>query len=165
MKRIEFCEFYEIDGLKFSIKNDTITYKDYIEFLSRTDLGKQYPKEDFVNRIKTLLANVQICLIARNELKMIIGICFGLTDFAYWLFISDLGIDRRYQKKGIGKKLVEVSNRLAGGEYKIIQITCANEDAIGFYEKIGMRKNNHIMIKSNVEWTEFEVNEEYLKNI
>lgn len=52
----------------------TITYKEerssaeeYIDFLKRTDLGSQYPKERFRERIEKLVQNASISLAARNE--------------------------------------------------------------------------------------------------
>ena len=81
-----------------------ISANEYIEFLSRTDLGKQYPKERCHDRIEKLVKNTQISLVAYNPNEEIICICFGLTDFAYWLMVTDLGIDREYVKNGIGKK-------------------------------------------------------------
>lgn len=38
-----------------------------------------------------MVKNTSISLVARNESNEIIGVCFGITDFAYWLFITDLG--------------------------------------------------------------------------
>lgn len=35
--------------------------------------------------------------------------------------------------------------------------TCANENAIPFYEKIGMKKANDVMVYNHVDWTEFTV--------
>ena len=39
--------------------------EEYIDFLKKSDLGFQYPKEDFENRINTLVNSVSISLIAR----------------------------------------------------------------------------------------------------
>ena len=33
----------------------------------------------------------------------------------------------------------------------------ANENAIPFYEKLGMRKTNDVMQYNHIEWTEFTV--------
>ena len=39
------------------IKSERLTAEEYIDFLKRTDLGSQYPKERFEERIPRLLAN------------------------------------------------------------------------------------------------------------
>ena len=43
------------------------------------------------------------------------------------------------------------------GEKDIAIYLVANEDAIPFYEKIGMKKTNEVMEYSHVEWTGFTV--------
>ncbi len=35
--------------------------------------------------------------------------------------------------------------------------TCVNENAVGFYEKLGMTKPNGVMVYNYVEWTDFMV--------
>ena len=143
--------------MDYIIKEERLTATEYIEFLKHTDLGSQYPKERFEERIETLVKKASISLVARNEANEIIGVCFGITDFAYWLFITDLGVVREYTGQGIGKALVRKLHELAGGEENIIMYTCVNEKAIPFYEKIGMRKPDDVMVYNRVEWTDFVV--------
>jgi ribosomal protein S18 acetylase RimI-like enzyme len=154
---IQYDKTITLDSEPFRFKQETISAEEYIDFLKRTDLGQQYPKEDFVNRIKTLVKNVQISLVVRNTENQIIGVCYGLTDFAYWLLLTDLGVDRAYGRKGIGKILVETAHELAGGEKNIVLCAYVNDKAIPFYEKLGMRKSVEVMEKVNVDWTSFEV--------
>ena len=73
-----------------SIREERISVEEYINFLKRTDLGAQYPKERFEERISRLVKNVSISLVARNENGLVVGVLFGLTDFCYWLYITDL---------------------------------------------------------------------------
>ena len=49
------------------IKEERISTIEYIEFLKRTDLESQYPKERFEKRIAKLVDHVSISLVARNE--------------------------------------------------------------------------------------------------
>ncbi len=67
-----------------NVKNEEerISADEYIEFLKRTDLGAQYPRERFRERIEKLVGNVSISLVARDENGTVIGVLFGLTDFA-----------------------------------------------------------------------------------
>lgn len=136
---------------------ERISAEEYIDFLRRTDLGSQYPKERFCERIKKLVQNASISITARNEEDLLVGVLFGITDFAYWLFITDLGVDRQYTGQGIGKRLMQRAHEAAGGEKDIILYTCANENAVGFYEKFGMHTADDVMVKNLVEWTSFTV--------
>ena len=86
-----------------------------------------------------------------------VGVLFGLTDFAYWLYVTDLGVDRDYEGQGIGKTLMKKAHEIAGGEKDIAVYLIANEDAIPFYEKIGMKLSDEVMEYSKIEWTDFTV--------
>lgn len=141
-----------------TIRSERITADEYINFLKHTDLGSQYPAERFEERIGKLVKNASISLTARNSEEMIVGVCFCITDFAYWMFITDLGIDRSCVKQGIGKRLVETALEIAGGKRDIIVYTCANQKAIPFYEKLGMsRAADDVMQLNCVDWTPFVV--------
>ncbi len=139
------------------IKEEWITAGEYIDFLKRTDLGSQYPKERFEERIEKLVKNVSISLIARNDEGLIVGVLFGLTDFCYWLYITDLGVDRDYERQGIATKLMRTAHDLAGGKKDIAVYLIANENAVPFYEKLGMKKAEDVMKYNHIEWTEWTV--------
>lgn len=142
--------------MKIEIVNEKITAEEYIEFLKRTDLGSQYPKERFHERIEKLVNNVPVSLIAKDGDK-IVGIVFGLTDFAYWLFVTDLGVDREYEGHGIGSMLMKEAHKVAGGEKDINIYLCVNDNAIPFYEKLGMKKSDEVMEYCMADWTSFTV--------
>ena len=142
---------------KITILEERISAEEYIAFLKRTDLGSQYPKERFEERIAKLVTTVSISLVARNECGTVVGVLFGLTDFAYWLYVTDLGVDRSYTGQGIGRQLMKTAHRIAGGEKDIAVYLIANENAVGFYEKLGMKKSVDVMQYSKIEWTDFVV--------
>ena len=99
------------------IKEERISTIEYIEFLKRTDLGSQYPKERFEERIAKLVDHVSISLVARNKDNQIVGVLFGLTDYAYWLYITDLGVDRDYLHQGIGTELIKTAHSFISSQY------------------------------------------------
>ena len=140
-----------------TIQEERVTAEEYIDFLKRTDLGSQYPQERFKDRIARLVRNVSISLIARNEEGVIVGALFGLTDYCYWLYITDLGVDRDYERQGIATKLMKTAHELAGGEKDIAVYLIANKNAEAFYEKLGMKKANDVMQYNHIEWTEWTV--------
>jgi GNAT superfamily N-acetyltransferase len=139
------------------IREERITPEEYIEFLRRTDLGSQYPRERFDTRIAELVKNAAISLVARDADGRILGVLFALTDYAYWLFVTDLGVDRDHVRRGIGTRLMKTAHALAGGERDIAVYLAANERAVPFYEKLGMKKTNSVMQLDHVEWTGFTV--------
>lgn len=141
----------------YEIRSERLTPQAYIDFLKRTDLGSQYPKERFHERIERLLKNASVSLTARTEDGRIVGVLLGLTDFAYWLYVTDLGVDRDYLRRGIGAALMRSAHALAGGEKDIAVYLIANENAVPFYEKLGMKKADDVMQYNHIEWTEFTV--------
>jgi len=139
------------------IREERVTPEEYIDFLKRTDLGSQYPKERFDERIRKLVQNVSISLTARNGEGLLVGALFGLTDFSYWLYVTDLGIDREYERQGIATRLMKKAHELAGGEKDIAVYLIANENAVPFYEKLGMKRADDVMQYNHIEWTEWTV--------
>ncbi len=139
------------------IKEENLSPEAYIDFLKRTDLGSQYPKERFYERISKLVKNVSISLVARNKDETIVGVLFGLTDFSYWLYVTDLGVDKNYEHQGIGRALMKKAHELAGGEKDIAVYLIANQNAIPFYEKLGMKKSDDVMQYNHIDWTEWKV--------
>ena len=139
------------------IKSERLTAAEYIDFLARTDLGSQYPRERFETRIPKLLENASVSLAARNEDGRLVGVLLGLTDFAYWLYVTDLGVDRDYERRGIGRRLMGEALDLAGGEKDIAVYLIANENAVPFYEKLGMKQATEVMKYNHIDWTEFTV--------
>jgi len=140
-----------------TIREERVSAEEYIDFLKRTDLGSQYPKERFRERIEKLVKNVSISLVARNEEDLIVGTIFGVTDFCYWLFITDLGVARDYEKQGIGRRLMKQAHEAAGGEKDIAVYLVANRNAVPFYEKLGMKKSEDVMQYNHIDWTEWTV--------
>ena len=141
----------------YEIKSERLSAEEYIDFLKRTDLGSQYPKERFYERIPRLLKNASVSLVARNAEGRAVGVLLGVTDFAYWLFVTDLGVDRSCERQGIGRSLMKTALAQAGGEKDIAVYLVANEKAVPFYEKLGMKHADDVMKYNHAEWTEFIV--------
>ncbi len=62
---------------------------------------------------------IPISLTSKNEDGLLAGVLFGLTDFSYRLFVNDLGMDREFTGRGIGRQLMSAALEMAGGEKNI----------------------------------------------
>ena len=78
-------------------------------------------------------------------------------EYIDFLKRTDLGVDRAYERQGIGKQLMKTAHKMAGGEKDIALYLIANENAVPFYEKLGMKKADDVMQYNHIEWTEFIV--------
>lgn len=139
---------------------------EYLEFLTRTDLGQQYPQEDFIERITTLVQRTSITITARNEAGLLVGAAMGVTDFAYYLLITDLGVDREYTGQGIGRELLTRIHEAAGGRQRICVFLDTYTPAQGFYKKCGFDMAESVMYALDESaWTFFDLTPEKLKEM
>ncbi len=104
-----------------------------------------------------MLANVDICITARDSSGLLVGICFGLTDWAYFLFLTDLGVRNGFERQGIGRQLVERSVEKAGGSPDITVTTIANGNALEFYKALGMTNESDLVVRYCTDFEEFVV--------
>lgn len=133
---------------------DKIIYKveteldlaEFIDVLKRSTLSERRPVND-LDRIKKMCENANLVIAARMNSKLI-GIARSITDFAYCTYLSDLAVDIKYQKKGIGKKLIEETKKKTPQATLILLSAPA---AVDYYPKIGMTKHNHCYILSDVK--------------
>jgi ribosomal protein S18 acetylase RimI-like enzyme len=71
--------------------------------------------------------------------KLLVGIARVITDFAFCAYVSDLGVRREYQRRGIGRELLRrVRGRLGDG---VMLLLLENQKgARGYYAKVGFEK-------------------------
>lgn len=110
--------------------------EEFISLLRRSTLAKRRPVEDEA-RIATLLAHSNFFVTAREE-GTLIGIARALTDYAYCCYVSDLAVDQAYQKKGIGRQLINHIRTQLGERCAILLL--AAPAALSYYPHLGMDK-------------------------
>ncbi|MCD4753919.1 MAG: GNAT family N-acetyltransferase [Anaerolineaceae bacterium] len=142
--------------------NERLTSEEYLDYLTRTDLGEQYPEEDFLERIDTLMKNYSVSATARTEDGLLLGAALGLTDFAYYLQVTDLSVARDSARQGIGMTLLTMIHEAAGGKERICMILDSAGPAIPFYEAYGLEKWASLMGREAEPWTFFKLTPEKL---
>ncbi|WP_029319653.1 DUF6796 family protein [Butyrivibrio sp. AE3004] len=76
-------------------------------------------------------------------------------NMAHWRFVlSDI---LAMFAVPIASRLMKTAHNLAGGEKDIAVYLIANENAVPFYEKLGMKKSDDVMQYNHIEWTEWTV--------
>jgi predicted N-acetyltransferase YhbS len=117
--------------------NTKVTADQAIDLYIRSTLGNRRP----INNVKTfeaMLENANLIITAWDGEKLI-GISRSLTDFEYVAYLADLAVDQKYQRSGIGKRLIEETKARLGSECMIVLLAApkANE----YYEHIGFEHN------------------------
>ena len=117
--------------------NIPISSTQFIELLNKSALGKRRPVDD-VECMAGMVRNSNLMVTAWDGNRLI-GIARSMTDFHYACYLSDIAVDKEYQRKGIGKKLQEITQRRLGEKCKLILV--AAPDANSYYEHIGYTNN------------------------
>ena len=107
--------------------------------LVQSGLGATRPVDD-ETRLKTMLANAGLVLTARLERPdgQLVGVARAITDFAWVCYVSELAVTKAAQGLGVGKGLMDEARRQLGPTVAIRLISMP--DAVGFYERIGMKR-------------------------
>lgn len=112
-----------------------ITPPQFIDVLRRSTLSERRPIDD-PGRISDMLAHANLLCTAWDS-DVLVGVSRSVTDFSYCCYLSDLVVDAAYQKKGIGKRLIELTQSRLHQQCKIILL--AAPKAEGYYPKVGFR--------------------------
>ncbi len=106
--------------------------------------GIRRPTKDLV-RIERMFANANLILSAWHEGKLV-GVCRALTDFSYCCYLSDLAVDKAFQKHGIGRELIARVRSTVGEEVALVLLSAP--EAMKYYSKVGFEKiDNGFIIK------------------
>ncbi|MCA9603133.1 MAG: GNAT family N-acetyltransferase [Polyangiales bacterium] len=95
-----------------------------------------------------MLEHANLIVTARDESGALIGVARSLTDFAYCCYLSDIAVDRDWQRQRIGQRLIEETRRLATRQAKLILLTAP--DAAGYYPHIGMTNATNCWVMERV---------------
>ncbi len=117
--------------------NPNLSESQFIEILNSSTLGRRRPIDD-KDCINGMLKNADIIITASIDNK-IIGIARSITDFNYCCYLSDLAVDEKYQKYGIGKKLIDMTQKQLNDKCKIILLSAPS--AAKYYPKVGFTKH------------------------
>jgi ribosomal protein S18 acetylase RimI-like enzyme len=121
------------------------------------NVGSMYPKQRFSERIGRLLQHVAVMITAHTTEGLLVGVCLGLTDFAYFLYLTDIGVYRAYTRQGIGSHMLALAHEQAGGTEDICIIMWSNTNATEFYEAYGMQPLKTAQAKERTQWEVFTV--------
>ena len=103
-----------------------------IELYVDSTLGERRPVSDR-SRMQRMLEHANLVVTAWDGARMV-GISRSLTDFVYATYLSDLAVRKSYQRTGIGRELVRLTQEAAPRATLILLAAPAAEK---YYPHIG----------------------------
>ena len=110
-----------------------ITANEFVDLLRRSTLAERRPVDD-PQCIEAMLRHANLLCTAWDRLKLV-GVARSLTDFDYCCYLSDLAVDVAYQKQGIGRQLIALTQASLGPKAKLILLAAPKAEA--YYPKLG----------------------------
>lgn len=110
-----------------------ISETEFVDLLRRSTLGARRPVDD-QHCIRAMLQHANLLCTAWDDGKLV-GVARSVTDFEFCCYLSDLAVDESYQKKGIGRELIQITQSKLGRKAKIILLAAPAAET--YYPKIG----------------------------
>ena len=129
------------DRMSFQIEyraDRALSAAELIDVFRRSTLGERRPIDD-LECMEGMVRNAPLMVTAWHE-GTLVGVARSVTDYCYACYLSDLAVDTRYQRTGIGRALVEQTLKAVGPRCKIRLI--AAPAAADYYGKIGFVRND-----------------------
>lgn len=117
--------------------NGQLSTEEFITLLKASSLGSRRPVED-VECIKGMVDNADLHVSARVD-GQLVGIARSVTDFTYCCYLSDLAVEVKFQRQGIGKEMIKITRQQLGPQCKIILLSAPA--ATQYYEPVGFHKH------------------------
>ena len=121
-----------------------ITPDEFIDVLKRSTLAERRPVED-AQCIEAMLQHANLLCTAWDG-KKLVGVARSVTDFEYCCYLSDLAVDQDYQKQGIGRELLRLTQSRLGRSAKIILLAAPKAEQ--YYPKMGFEAHRSAWIIS-----------------
>ncbi len=115
-----------------------------IDLYRRSTRGERRP----VHRpdiLASMLRHANLIVTAWDNASLV-GISRCLTDFSYVTYLADLAVDAEYQRQGIGKRLVEETQRRLEPECMIVLL--AAPQANDYYAKLGFEQHPRAWVRT-----------------
>ena len=125
-----------------------ISQKEFIDVLVRSGLAERRPVDD-LNCMDAMLKYSNLLCTAWSG-DLLVGVARSVTDFAYCCYLSDLAVDRSFQRQSIGKQLIRLTQNQLGPRAKITLL--AAPLAQDYYAKVGFERHGSAWVLGAGEW-------------
>lgn len=108
-----------------------------LEVYRSSGLGERRPIAD-TERLAAMVRNANLILTCRID-GALVGIARSISDFSYVTYLSDIAVSGAYQRSGIGRALIDATQKEAP-QAKIVLLSAPA--AADYYPHIGFAKHN-----------------------
>lgn len=131
----ENWEIERVTGADLDLAEVLAVYRD-------SGLGERRPVAD-EDRMAAMLRNANLVVVCR-EAGRLLGLARSITDFVYTTYLSDIAVVATHQRAGIGRALIEATQREAP-RAKILLL--AAPAAAGYYPHIGFTRHDSAWVR------------------
>jgi predicted N-acetyltransferase YhbS len=132
--------------LRFTISK-TVSVDSFRDVLTRSTLGARRPVDD-TRCLQGMLENSNLIATAWDD-TLLVGIARSVTDFHYCCYLSDLAVDAAHQRRGIGKRLIQLTQDALGQQCKIILLSAPA--AADYYPHLGFERHEQAWVLARVK--------------
>ena len=133
------------ESVRYTIEPD-LSAEEFVDVLRRSTLAERRPVAES-KTVAAMLQNAGVIVTARQHSRLL-GVSRAITDFAYCTYLSDLAVDVKFQKQGIGRELIRRTHQAAGTNTTLILL--AAPEAAKYYPRIGMSKHDSCWITRRI---------------
>jgi GNAT superfamily N-acetyltransferase len=106
-------------------------------------LGARRPVAD-LERFSAMVRNANLVVVCRAG-STLVGVARSISDFSYVTYLADVAVAREYQRRGIGRALIDATRQEAPAA-KVVLL--AAPEAAGYYPHIGFTQHGSAWVLS-----------------
>lgn len=133
-----------VSPLRFS-STDQISAEQFRDVLQRSTLAERRPVDDPAC-LAGMLTHADL-LVTCWDGEALVGVARSVTDFSYCCYLSDLAVDQSYQRSGIGRELIRLTQQAIGPRCKLILLSAPA--AVNYYPRIGFTNHPSAWVMSH----------------
>ncbi len=119
-----------------------ITADQFRDLLGRSTLAARRPAD--ASTLQAMLDGADLTATCWDG-GLLVGVARSVTDFAYCCYLSDLAVDVAYQRRGIGRRLIDETAAALRPGCKLVLL--AAPAAEGYYPKVGFERHRSAWVR------------------
>jgi ribosomal protein S18 acetylase RimI-like enzyme len=127
--------------LRFA-SNEAVSADSFRDVLLRSTLDERRPVDD-IHCLQGMIEHSNLIVTAWDG-QLLVGIARSVTDFHYCCYLSDLAVDVAYQRQGIGRQLIQITQEALGPRCKIILLSAPA--AVDYYPYLGFERHDQAWV-------------------